>query len=139
MAVHFRRRSKLKISVPTSSMPDIIFQLLIFFMVTTVLRQFDGLQVQLPDARQLEKMGSKRHIANIWIDKEDRIVLDERLIKNVTELRHLLYQRRVNDPKLIVSMKVDKEATMGIINKVQTELRKANALRVSYNSLPEPE
>ena len=48
-------------------MPDIIFMLLIFFMVTTVLREFSGLPVSLPRAERIEKLESKRHTSDIWV------------------------------------------------------------------------
>ena len=46
----FRRKSGVESKISTSSLPDIIFMLLIFFMVTTVLREFSGLPVTLPKA-----------------------------------------------------------------------------------------
>ena len=55
----FRRKSGVESKISTSSMPDIIFMLLIFFMVTTVLREFSGLPVTLPKAERIEKLESK--------------------------------------------------------------------------------
>ena len=56
----FRRKSGVESKISTSSMPDIIFMLLIFFMVTTVLREFSGLPVSLPKAERIEKLESKK-------------------------------------------------------------------------------
>ena len=59
----FRRKSGVESKISTSSMPDIIFMLLIFFMVTTVLREFSGLPVSLPKAERIEsgrRQASKR-------------------------------------------------------------------------------
>ena len=50
----FRRKSGVESKISTSSMPDIIFMLLIFFMVTTVLREYSGLPVSLPKAERIE-------------------------------------------------------------------------------------
>ena len=55
------RKNKEKSEISTSSLPDIIFMLLIFFMVTTVMREFEGLDVLLPRAKTIEKLESKRH------------------------------------------------------------------------------
>jgi len=52
----FRRKSGVESKISTSSMPDIIFMLLIFFMVTTVLREYSGLPVSLPKAERIEKL-----------------------------------------------------------------------------------
>ena len=71
----FRRKSGVESKISTSSMPDIIFMLLIFFMVTTVLRQFSGLPVSLPKAERIEKLESKRHTSDIWVSKEYSTVL----------------------------------------------------------------
>ena len=54
----FSRKTKLSTEIPTASMPDIIFMLLIFFMVTTVLREYSGLPVTLPKAKRIEKLKS---------------------------------------------------------------------------------
>ena len=51
----FSKKSKVNVAIPTTSMPDIIFMLLIFFMVATVFKQFSGLKVRLPDAEKIQK------------------------------------------------------------------------------------
>jgi biopolymer transport protein ExbD len=134
MSVNIKRKSNLRIGVPTASLPDIIFQLLIFFMVSTVLREHSGLVVILPEANKVQKLESKRHISTIWIDQQSRIIFDDRTIKNVGELRRLAYQKLLKDPRLIISLKIDKNANMGIVIDVQQELRKANTLRVNYST-----
>ena len=135
MAVNIQRKSNMKIGIPTSSMPDIIFQLLIFFMVTTVLRQYSGLQVKLPDAKMIEKMESKRNVSTIWVDDKNRIVIDDVTINQMNELRNIAYQKLIENPRLVMSLRVDKQADMGIIIDVQQELRQANTLKVNYSAL----
>ena len=135
MAVNIQRKSNMKIGIPTSSMPDIIFQLLIFFMVTTVLRQYSGLQVKLPDAKMIEKLESKRNVSTIWVDDKNRIVSDDVTINQMNELRNIAYQKLIENPRLVMSLRVDKQADMGIIIDVQQELRQANTLKVNYSAL----
>lgn len=133
----FVRKNVVKTGIPTASLPDIIFMLLIFFMVSTVIKQYSGLSVKLPDAELVKKIpGSKRHVSTIWIDKNNQIVCDDYKVKKVTELRNVLYQKRVDDPQLVVAMKIDKEADMGMVSDVQEEMRKADALRVNYSAIP---
>ncbi len=134
MSVKIQRKSQLKISVPTASMPDIIFQLLIFFMVTTVLRQYTGLQVKLPEAKMVQKLESKRNVSTIWIDKQNRVVIDDVSITKLSDLRTIAYNKLLENPRLVISLKVDEEADMGIVVDVQQELRKANTLRVNYSA-----
>jgi biopolymer transport protein ExbD len=133
----FARKTKVSTNIPTASLPDIIFMLLIFFMVATVFKQFSGLKVSLPDAELVKKIpGSKRHVVTIWIDRNNQVVCDDYKVDKLTNLRNVLYEKRVTDPQIIIAMKVDKEAIMGTVNDVQQELRKADALRVNYSAIP---
>lgn len=131
------RKNKVAANVPTASLPDIIFMLLIFFMVSTVFKQYAGLKVKLPDAEMVKKIpGSKRHVVTIWIDRNNQVVCDDYKVNKVTELRNVLYQKRVEDPQMIVALKADKESDMGFVSDVQQEMRKADALRVNYSAIP---
>jgi biopolymer transport protein ExbD len=136
MAIKIEKKTKMKIGIPTASMPDIIFQLLIFFMVSTVLREYQGLKVSLPEAAKIEKLPSKRHVTTIWVDRFNNAVIDDVTFKQVTDLRTIVYNKLVEDPQIIVSLRVDKAADMGMITDIQQELRKANALRINYSALP---
>lgn len=135
----FAKKSTVMTAVPTSSMPDIIFQLLIFFMVTTVLRQFSGLDVELPDANKVQKLPSKRDVSTVWISNDSRIVIDDVSVsqEKLSDLRVIAYNKLAENPKLIISLKIDKQAQMGLVNKVQLELRKANTLRINYSAIPQ--
>lgn len=133
----FERKIKVSTGIPTASLPDIIFMLLIFFMVATVFKQFSGLKVSLPDAELVKKIpGSKRHVVTIWVDRNNQVVCDDYKVSKIINLRNVLYEKRVKDPQIIIALKCDKEAPMGIISEVQQEMRKANALRVNYSAIP---
>jgi len=111
-----QRKTKVSSDIPTASMPDIIFMLLIFFMVTTVLREYSGLPVELPRAKRIEKLKSKRHTSHIWVSKEGLISIQDKL-HTVENVRHVMYDIRAADPLLTVSLKADKSAKMGLISK----------------------
>ena len=107
----FRRKSGVESKISTSSMPDIIFMLLIFFMVTTVLREFSGLPVSLPRAERIEKLESKRHTSDIWVSKDGLISIEDKLynayyiladgyVANVI-MKHHLPNQNVFDEKRI--------------------------------------
>ena len=139
MAIKIKKKSEVKIAVPTSSMPDIIFQLLIFFMVTTVLRTYSGLKVQLPDAEKIEKLPSKRHVSTIWIDQKNNVVIDDVSVKDISNLENIVWNKLNVDFQLKISLKVDKGAEMGKLIDVQQEIRKAydpNAARIVYSAIP---
>ena len=128
-----KRKTKLKSEIPTASMPDIIFMLLIFFMVTTVLREYSGLPISLPKAQRIEKLKSKRHTSHIWVSKDGLISIEDRLYAS-DGIRHVMYEKRVSDPQLVVSLKADERAKMGLISAIHIELRKADALKLNYST-----
>ena len=130
------RKTQNKAEISTSSMPDIIFMLLIFFMVTTVMREFDGLNVLMPRAKMIEKLESKRHTSYIWATKDGLISGDDRII-NSNLLSSVMYKKISKDPKITVSLKSDQDAKMKLISEIHTELRKAQALKLSYSALTE--
>ena len=129
----FERKNKASNEISTSSMPDIIFMLLIFFMVTTVLREFSGLPVSLPKAERIEKLESKRHTSDIWVSKDGLISIEDKLYNN-QDVRHVMYEKRASNPQLTVSLKADQAAKMEIISDVHNELRKADALKLNYST-----
>jgi len=130
----FEKRTKLSSDIPTASMPDIIFMLLIFFMVTTVLREFSGLPVNLPKAVRIEKLASKNHTTHVWVSKEGLVSIEDKLF-NTDDIRHILYERRAADPQLVVSLKADEQSRMKLISEIHNELRKADALALNYATL----
>ena len=128
------RKTHTSKEISTSSMPDIIFMLLIFFMVTTVMREYEGLDVIMPHAKMIEKLESKRHTSYIWATKDGLVSVDDRII-NINNLSGLMYNKIAKDPKITVSLKSDEKATMKLITDIHTQLRTANALKLSYSAL----
>ena len=129
----FSRKTQLSSEIPTSSMPDIIFMLLIFFMVTTVLREYSGLPVNIPKAEKIEKLKGKRHTAHIWVSKEGLVSINDRLFA-IQDVAKIMYEKRVSDPQLIVSLKADEEAKMELTSSIHGELREADALKLNYST-----
>lgn len=131
--VKFERKESASTNIPTASMPDIVFMLLLFFMVSTVFKEYTGLPVNLPAAHQIEKLPGKRNVTYIWIDKDGRISIDDKLVE-VKQIAQIMYQKRVENPRIVVSLKVDKDAEMGVVMDVQQQLREADALKVNYSA-----
>jgi biopolymer transport protein ExbD len=145
MSAHFQKKTaKATQSIPTASLPDIIFMLLIFFMVTTVLREVD-LQVRtiLPDAEAIEKIEQKRLISYVYIGPlrleggrygDDAVQIDDALVDDINDIRNIMHRKLVDEPRLIVSLRVDSETETGMLYDVQQELRQAGTLRVNYST-----
>ena len=128
------RKTHTSREISTSSMPDIIFMLLIFFMVTTVMREYEGLDVIMPRAKMIEKLESKRHTTYVWATKDGLVSVDDRII-NINDLAGLMYNKVAKDPKVTVSLKSDEKTPMKLITDIHTQLRTANALKLSYSAL----
>tara|TARA_B110001454_G_C12435142_1_gene315326 strand:+ start:178 stop:594 length:417 start_codon:yes stop_codon:yes gene_type:complete len=128
------RKNKNKNEISTSSLPDIIFMLLIFFMVTTVMREFEGLDVVLPRADKIEKLESKRHTVHIWATKDGLISVNDKIV-HINDLGNLMVVKITNDPRVTVSLKSDEASRMELITDIHTQLRKAQALKLNYSSL----
>lgn len=144
----FKKKTNTSTSIPTSALPDIIFMLLFFFMVTTVLREQDLLVEQkIPQATQLQKLQKKTLISYLFIGKpkntalygaEPRIQANDVLV-SPPEIVQWVNQERDMLPEadrgfITISMKVDRDVKMGPISDVQTELRNADARRILYAS-----
>ncbi len=127
----FKKKSEVKSEISTASMPDIIFMLLVFFMVTTVLREFEGLPLILPSAKKIEKLESKRNTTHVWVSKAGLVSIDDKRV-SVPSVRNVIYAKIAENPKLIISLKADRDTPMRIITDVQQEFRHANALKVNY-------
>jgi biopolymer transport protein ExbD len=134
-------------AISTASLPDIVFMLLFFFMVTTVMREVDlKVEIKLPEATEIQKLENKSLVNYIYIGKpvdkkygtEPRIQLDDAFAE-VKNIREFIERKRgeVDEqlvPKLTTSLKVDQEAKMGIVSDVKQELRDAQALKINYST-----
>lgn len=142
---HFEKKSaQTKQDVPTSAMPDIIFMLLIFFMVTTVLREVTlKVQIDYVRAENIEKIEQKRLVSYIYIGPRKlannkigntQVQIDDSIVEDIKIIRRLMYDKLVEQPKLIVSLRIDDDSEMGLVTDVKQELREANTLRINYST-----
>ncbi len=142
---HFKKKTATtKQEIPTASLPDIIFMLLIFFMVTTVLREQDLLvRTILPSAEAIDKIEEKRLVSYIYIGPvkldgnttgDTSVQIDDALVEDMTTVRDIMYGKLIEEPRMIVSLRVDGESESGTLIDVQQELREANTLRVNYST-----
>jgi len=129
-----KKRASTKQEIPTASMPDIIFMLLLFFMVTTTLREVEVfVNYSLPEAKAIEKIENRRLISYIWVGQDGRIQINDSLVK-MEEIQSIMYTKRQSLPNVIVSLRIDKNTDMGYVTDIQQELRKAFCLRINYSA-----
>jgi len=145
----FKKKSKAQQDIPTAALPDFIFMLLFFFMVTTVMREQEILVKQLlPKAEQLTKIEKKSLVSQIYIGEprntglfgsepkiqtNDVFVEPEEIVQFVNQEKDKLDENQRD--KITMSMNVDVDVKMGIVSDVEQKLRDANALKVLYRSV----
>ncbi len=149
-----RKSGKSSPEISTASLPDIIFMLLFFFMVVTVLRDAElKVNVITPSATELTKLEKKSLVNYLYIGQPTRKYQDvygtsPRLqlgdsFKNVRDIPLFIEQHRVKVPEnqrkgITSSLRVDGKVTMGIVSDVKTELRKSGQLKINYSAKPRP-
>ena len=145
----FKTSSNTSQEIPMAALPDIIFMLLFFFMVTTVVRPNEILvKQQLPIATQLKKVEKKSLVANFNIGApknvhqygtepkiqcNDVFIATRQIPQQVEEARAKLSEPEKD--KLTIALKIDEEVKMGIVSDVETQLKEVNALKIIYNSV----
>jgi biopolymer transport protein ExbD len=135
MTMQFERQQKIASKVPTSSMADIAFLLLIFFMTTTIFKMEDGLPVTLPRAETAQKQ-QREMITRIWINHDGIISINDKLVA-VDNVEAIIVTMMQEKPNLIVAFNADDRCPYNVVSNVMEELKKANAVRVSFTSDPE--
>ena len=150
MSKFSKKRGKAMPAISTASLPDIIFMLLFFFMVVTVLRQSElKLRVVTPEATELTKLEDKSLVNYIYIGRPTpqyqalygtapQLQLNDK-VSAINEIPFFLVQFKQGVPEALhgrvtSSLRVDGDVTMGIVTDVKTELRKAGQLRVNYSA-----
>ncbi|MHB8078699.1 MAG: ExbD/TolR family protein [Candidatus Krumholzibacteriia bacterium] len=134
MALGLRRRHTRGNVIPTASMADIAFLLLIFFMVTAIFRQDPGLAVDLPRAEAGGKPGPEP-VARISIDRDGRIAVDGRFVQ-VGDVAPIIGRRLAAEPALVVALRADARTPYRLVSAVMDALREVDALRVSLDARP---
>lgn len=155
MSKFSKKRGNAKPNISTSSLPDIIFMLLFFFMVVTTMRDSElKLQVQTPYASELTKLEEKSLVNFLYIGRptqkyqdlygtKPRLQLGDKFA-SIAEIPLFLEQHKIKVPEnrraqITSSLRVDGSVTMGIVQDVKTQLRKSNQLKVNYSAKKRPD
>ncbi|HOK23346.1 MAG TPA: biopolymer transporter ExbD [Candidatus Hydrothermia bacterium] len=129
--MRLKQRIPSKTNIPTSSMSDIAFLLLLFFLVTTKFRKEIGFQVILPEARATERIIKTEDLARIFINSKGQISVDDFLVQpSDVVIRFRL--KIAENPAMIAYIKADKRVKYNYVDQVLESLREAKALRVIF-------
>ncbi|MEN8746632.1 MAG: biopolymer transporter ExbD [Polaribacter sp.] len=145
----FKKRKKGIPAVNTAALPDIVFMLLFFFMVTTTMRE-TSLQIDtpvLPSATEVKKLEHKSLVSTIYIGKakdtkygigynkiqlNDKIASADQVPAFIINARTKVAENEI--PFMTTSIKADKQSSVGTIIDIRLKLRDVNALKVSYST-----
>lgn len=129
----FEKRSKASEEIPSSSLADIAFLLLIFFMVTTVFPRDRERPINWVEAKAAEKTDQKRKdILNIWIQQDGRIFINDQEynLSQVSQVVAPLYAQ--SNRALVISIRADRDTPYHYIDALQKELVAAGVVRVVF-------
>ncbi len=134
--------------INTSSLPDIIFMLLFFFMVTTTMREVSyKVKMKLPEATEIQKLEKKSLVSYIYVGPpvnsaqygtNTRIQLNDQfaVLDDIPEFVQIERQNRPESERKLIttSLKVDSETRMGVVTDIKQQLRKSGAFKINYSS-----
>lgn len=145
----FRKEGKKEVpAISTSSLPDVVYMLLFFFMITTSMRDVElKVKTSLPKATEIQKLEKKSVVSSIYIGPprdgklgtESRIQLNDQFAR-VEDIPDFVIQERearneADRPLITTALKVHRDTRMGIVTDVKQELRKVGAFRINYTTL----
>lgn len=150
MAKFRKEGSKPTPAISTASLPDIVFMLLFFFMVSTTMKEVTmKVDISAPQATELAKLEKKSLVTYIYVGvptrqyhslygTEPRVQLNDQFA-TVGDIQSYIAQEReamkeVDRPKMTTSIKADFDCPMGIITEIKQALRKAQALKINYSA-----
>ncbi len=132
-----RKKKDKDVEIPSASLADIVFLLLIFFLVTTSIDTQKGLDLVLPPPGDTEIKIPKKNIANLFINAAGQAMIDGEVI-DVREISGIVKEKLYENPLLIISLKTHKDSDYNVYVKVLDQLKKADAKRISIAN-PEDE
>jgi biopolymer transport protein ExbD len=129
----FERKSKTSSEIPSSSLADIAFLLLIFFMVTTVFQSDRDRPITWPEALAAPKIDEKqKNILNIWMERNGSVYMNDQPYEmtGVSNVVAPLYA--ASDRALVISVRGDREVPYIYVDQLQKELVEAGVVRVVF-------
>ncbi|MEP3386655.1 MAG: biopolymer transporter ExbD [Reichenbachiella sp.] len=142
--MEIKKKTAASAEISTTSMPDIVFLLLFFFMVTATIKvNEEQLDVHIPNAHSLTTVDKKFLIKELFVGfPKDSISVDNKLIA-LEQIGQWVQEQKsdlgeVYKDQLIVMLKADEQVDMGLIGDIQMELRKNNARKILYRTIEGP-
>ena len=135
----------------TSSLPDLIFTVLFFFMIVTHMRKVSiKVEYQVPQGTELTRLTKKTAVSYIYIGRPmptlrakvgdgTHIQLNDKFAATDEIVDYISAERRRMSPadleQMVVSIKADQHTRMGVITDVKQALRQAHARKINYSAV----
>ena len=137
-------------AVSTASLPDIVFMLLFFFMVTTTMKEVEyKVSIKTPEASEVKKIENKSLVSYIYVGPPSKtwqaqygttpvIQLNDQISK-IEMIQQFIEEERsahteAEVPQMTYSLKIDEDTDMGIVSDIKQELRIVQALKINYSA-----
>lgn len=147
--MNFRKKSHSVPELNTSSLPDLIFSVLFFFMIVTHMRQVTlKVECRMPEGKNLTRLTKKSAVSHIYIGKPTRdlqgkygsgIQINDKFACASDVQDYISAEKKRMSPEdqklMTVSIKADRDTRMGVITDVKQALRQAKALKISYSAV----
>lgn len=158
MAKFRRKKGKGAQKINTASLPDIVFMLLFFFMVTTTMRETEvQVSIRPSEASEVKKLEQKSLVSYIYIGRparhlqatygsEPMIQMNDKLVNEegipTESVQDFVLSEREQLPeidknRMVMSLRIDRDIPMGKVDDVKQALRRAKALIINYSARKE--
>ena len=134
--MHKIRRPVIDTEIPSVSMADIAFLLLIFFISTTVLGVEEGLTLFLPPKGTVSRQISRSNVLILRTDAQDHVFADDAPVPEVERLGDLVRARLQQNPELVIAIESDAQSKYKTMIQVLDEVKEARATKISIRALP---
>lgn len=127
-----KRKSKAASEIPSSSLADMAFLLLIFFMVTTTFRKEEDRDVVFPEAEATEKLEQPRKdILHVYVEADGSIYINDQLYAT-EQVSNVIAPMYAENTAMVVMLRSDRDVSYLQIDQILEELQAAGAVRVSF-------
>jgi len=126
-------------SIPTASMGDIAFLIIIFFMTTSIFSREKGLKIVLPEKGEEVKV-KQENVMEVRVSPDGRVLVGkENTPVQIPEVRELVVRALADNPKMAIALKVSRRAPYRTMIDVFDQLKMAKAKRISLVPIQEQE
>jgi biopolymer transport protein ExbD len=127
------KKSRVTTEIPNSSMSDVAFLLLIFFLVTTIFNVEKGLDLTLPNANTSPKRINKKNLMEIKVAASGRVTIDNQEVA-VSAIEDIVTRRIIENDKTIVVIETHPRANYGVMISVLDEVKLAQAGKITLRT-----